>query len=80
MELSFKEFIFQLSGSRVLFIITALILGVIFVNGCTDSPNSIATCIATRSIRPKKAILMAAMVVATIRSGPTSGGSMNILT
>ena len=61
MELSFKDFIFQLSGSRVLFIITALILSVIFVNGCTDSPNSIATCIATRSIRPKKAIFMAAI-------------------
>ena len=33
----------------------------ILVNGWTDAPNAIATCVSTRSISPKKAILMAAI-------------------
>ena len=61
MELSFENFIFQLSQNLPLCIITILILGVILVNGWTDAPNAIATCISTRSIRPKYAILMAAI-------------------
>jgi len=40
--------------------ITILILGVILVNGWTDAPNAIATCVSTRSIRPRRAIIMAA--------------------
>lgn len=61
MEFSFKNFILQLSKSPPLGIITILILGVILVNGWTDAPNAIATCVSTRSIRPKRAILMAAI-------------------
>lgn len=61
MDLSFKNFIFQLSHTPSLFIIVALVLGVILVNGWTDAPNAIATCVATRSIKPKKAIIMAAV-------------------
>ncbi|NLK39392.1 MAG: inorganic phosphate transporter [Clostridiales bacterium] len=38
-----------------------LTLGVIFVNGWTDAPNSIATCIATRAMSPRAAILMSAV-------------------
>ena len=60
MELSFGNYIIQLSQNLPLFIITILILGVILVNGWTDAPNAIATCISTRSIHPKKAIIMAA--------------------
>ena len=59
MELTFENFIIQLSQNFPLCIITILILGVILVNGWTDAPNAIATCISTRSINPKKAILMA---------------------
>lgn len=61
MELSFLNFILQLSQNLPLCIITILILGVILVNGWTDAPNAIATCISTRSIPPKKAIIMAAI-------------------
>ena len=42
-------------------VITLLMLSVILVNGWTDAPNAIATCVSTRSIKPKKAIIMAAV-------------------
>ena len=61
MELSFKNYISQLVSSPTLILITVLILGVILVNGWTDAPNAIATCVSTRSIRPKRAIFMAAI-------------------
>lgn len=44
----------------MLIIASILVLGVIFINGWTDAPNAIATCISTRCIKPKAAILMAA--------------------
>ena len=59
--LSFGEFIINLSQSFTLCIITLLILSVILVNGWTDAPNAIATCVSTRCIRPKRAIIMAAI-------------------
>ena len=61
MDLSIGSFITNLSQSLPLCIITILILGVILVNGWTDAPNAIATCVSTRSIRPKNAIIMAAI-------------------
>ena len=61
MMLSFGEFVINLSHSFPLCVITLLILSVILVNGWTDAPNAIATCVSTRSISPKKAILMAAI-------------------
>lgn len=44
-----------------LIVTTIMILGVVFINGWTDAPNAIATCISTKAIRPKPAILMAAV-------------------
>ena len=61
MELSFENYIMQLIKNPTLLVITVLILGVILVNGWTDAPNAIATCVSTRAIRPKKAIAMAAI-------------------
>ena len=61
MDLSIQGFITNLSQSLPLCIITLLILGVILVNGWTDAPNAIATCVSTRSMRPKNAIIMAAI-------------------
>ena len=61
MELSFENYISQLFSNPLLLIITVLILGVILVNGWTDAPNAIATCVSTRAITPKKAIAMAAV-------------------
>ena len=42
----------------------ALILnfGVVFVNGWTDGPNSIATAVTTRAIKPKAAVIMCAVL------------------
>lgn len=59
--LSLEEFIINLTQSLPLCVITFLILGVILVNGWTDAPNAIATCVSTRSMRPKSAIIMAAV-------------------
>lgn len=60
MTITLTEFLQQLSNPA-LFITSALILGVILVNGWTDAPNAIATCVSTRSISPKAAILMASV-------------------
>ncbi len=59
--MSLSEFLQQLFSNPALFITVALVLGVILVNGWTDAPNAIATCVSTRSISPKKAIIMAAV-------------------
>lgn len=61
MNLSLSSYIIQLGNNPLLWVITVLIVGVIFVNGLNDSPNSITTCVATRSLTPKKALLMAAI-------------------
>ena len=47
--------------SIALVIIVILVLGVVFVNGWTDAPNAIATVVSTKSMHPKKAVLMAAI-------------------
>ena len=39
----------------------ALTLGVIFVNGWTDAPNAIATCVTTRCMNVRAAIIMSAV-------------------
>lgn len=59
--MSITQYISNL-GDNPLAIITALLtLGVILVNGWTDAPNAIATCVSTRSIKPRAAIIMAAL-------------------
>lgn len=42
--------------------ITILILFFAFINGVKDGPNTIATTIASRSIKPRKALIIAAVV------------------
>lgn len=61
MSISFSDFIRQLFTNPSLCIITVLISGVILVNGWTDAPNAIATCVSTRCLSPKKSIIMAAI-------------------
>lgn len=61
MEITFIEFLNELINTPTLLIITILILGVILVNGWTDAPNAIATCVSTRSLSPKKSIMLAAI-------------------
>ncbi len=55
------EFWTQMTANPLLFIAVTLTLGVILVNGWTDAPNAIATCVATRCLSPRSAILMAAV-------------------
>ena len=56
MELSFFDFINNLITTPSFLVTTILISAVMFINGITDVPNSIATCVATRSLSPKKAL------------------------
>lgn len=51
----------QMTANPLLFVAVMLTLGVILVNGWTDAPNAIATCVVTRCMPPKMAILMAAV-------------------
>ncbi len=58
---SILEFWGQMTANPLLFIAVTLTMGVILVNGWTDAPNAIATCVVTRCMPPKAAILMAAL-------------------
>ena len=59
MTISFFEFLGQIMDNPPLLITVILTLGVILVNGWTDAPNAIATCVSTRAIGPRVAIFMA---------------------
>ncbi len=61
MQLTLPDFLGQLAGSPALVITTLLTLAVILVNGWTDAPNAIATCVSTRAMRPGPSIIMAAV-------------------
>ncbi len=60
MTISFLSFFEQVISNPVLAITVLLTLAVILVNGWTDAPNAIATCVSTRAIGVRKAIIMAA--------------------
>ena len=55
------DFLNQMTANPLLFVAVTLTLGVILVNGWTDAPNAIATCVVTRCMPPRAAILMAAV-------------------
>ena len=55
------EFWEQMCHSPMLMVSTVLTLGVILVNAWTDAPNAIATCVSTRALSARKAIVMAAV-------------------
>ena len=59
--MSIVEFWGQMTANPLLLIAVLLTLGVILVNGWTDAPNAIATCVVTRCMQPKAEILMAAL-------------------
>ncbi len=61
MTIPISDFLTGLSSSPAFAVTTVLTLGVILVNGWTDAPNAIATCVSTRAITAKYAILMAAV-------------------
>ncbi len=61
MQIGLMEFLSDVTTNPPLLITVLLTLGVILVNGWTDAPNAIATCVATRSIGPRPAIMLAAV-------------------
>lgn len=60
--ISLLDFISYMGEYPSLIVTTILTLAVILVNGWTDAPNAIATCVSTRAIRTGPAILMAAVL------------------
>ncbi len=58
--MDFSAFLSQTLQSPMLLITVVLTLGVIFVNGWTDAPNAIATCVTTRCLSVRASILMSA--------------------
>lgn len=83
--LSIAEFIKQITENPILLASTLLTLGVIFFNGVTDATNAIATCVATRAISPKAAVIMSAgfnmlgVVVMTLISAGVSETISNLV-
>ncbi len=61
MDLSFSYFWQQMTEQPLLALAVVLTLGVILVNGWTDAPNAIATCVVTRCMSARAAIFMAAV-------------------
>ena len=59
--MSIMDFLQQVISNPMLMVSTLLTLGVILVNGWTDAPNAIATCVSTRAIGVRRAIIMAAV-------------------
>ena len=62
MDVSFAYFFDRMMHSPLLLAAVLLTFGVIFVNGWTDAPNAIATCVVTRCMPPGAAIFMAAVL------------------
>lgn len=61
MTIQLTDFLQQVVANPISLLTVILTLGVILVNGWTDAPNAIATCVSTRAMGPKSAILMAAV-------------------
>ncbi len=59
MSIGFTQYLHALAANPPLIIVSLLTVGVILVNGWTDAPNAIATCVSTRSMPPRAAILLA---------------------
>ncbi len=57
----FFSFMERTFHDPVLAISVLLTVGVIFVNGWTDAPNAIATCVATRCLPPRTAVIFSAV-------------------
>ncbi|WP_165172214.1 inorganic phosphate transporter [Adlercreutzia sp. ZJ242] len=61
MTIEWTLFLSELMQNPLLLVVTLLNIGVIVVNGATDAPNAIATVVSTRAMKPKHAIVMAAI-------------------
>ena len=61
MDVSLSYFLQAISTNPIMLVTVLLTLGVIFVNGWTDAPNAIATCITTRCLGARQAIMLSAV-------------------
>lgn len=74
-DLSFMAVLPQMLSHPALFVIIVLSMGTLVMNGAHDASNAIATCVATRSMSPGWALIMAAgcnflgVLFATVISG-----------
>lgn len=59
--ITFSSFWSQMLQNPLMLVAVILTLGVILVNGWTDAPNAIATCVSTRCMSERSAVLMAAV-------------------
>ena len=59
MDLSLANVLPEMAQNPILVVIIILSMGVCMVNGATDAPNSIATAVSTRSLKPWQAIALA---------------------
>ncbi len=79
------EFLRVMFNNPVLIAALLLTLAGVFVNGWTDAPNAIATCIGTRCMNPRAALLMSAsfdflgVFVMTVLSGKVAGTMAGML-
>ena len=60
--MSVSEFFVLMNGHPWAYFPVILCFAVVFVNGWTDGPNSIATLVMTRSMRPGRAVVMSAVL------------------
>ena len=61
MSISFSDFLLKITTDPMLMTTIILTLAVIMVNGWTDAPNAIATCVSTLSMSVQAAVFMAAI-------------------
>ena len=59
--MSFSDWLSTVFSSWPLAVLTLLTFAVIFVNGWTDAPNAIASCVVTRALPPGAAVALASV-------------------
>ena len=85
MQITFLDFLNNLIKTPSLLITTILISAVMYINGCSDVPNAIATCVSTRSLSPKKALIFASifnclgLIIMTLVSSKVAETVFNIV-
>ncbi len=60
-DISFLAILPEMLSNPILLLIIVLSMGTLLMNGAHDASNAIATCVATRSMTPGKALLMASI-------------------
>ena len=70
--------LFSLLANSPLIVITILLaLAVVFINGWTDAPNAVATCVSTRAISAKKREKTQVMIILTEMPQARTTGKMS---